>query len=267
MAIHPTAIVDRASEIDPAAEVGAYAIVERGCKLAPGVRLYAHAYVGEGTTLGEGVQVHPFAVVGHLPQDLKFKGEPSYTVVGARTVIREHATIHRGAIPESTTEVGADCFIMSTGHIAHNCIVGNNVIVANGGLIAGHCEVGQRAFVSGNAVIHQFCRIGEFAMVGGGSVISMDILPFMLIRAPDSVAGINVIGLRRAGFSTRERSELQQCHRILTRDGLPLPAAIERVAASVQTEPGRRLLAFLRGATKRGILLRRTELECIPDVE
>ncbi len=257
MAIHPAAIIDKSSEIDPAAEIGAYAVIERGCKIAAGVRVYPHGYVSDGTTLAEGVQVHPFAVVGHLPQDLKFKGEPSYTTVGPRTVVREHATIHRGTMPGSTTVVGADCFIMSTAHIGHNCVIGNHVIMVNGALLGGHCEVSDRAFLSGGAVLHQFCRVGELAMVGGGCSISMDVLPFMLLRFPDLVAGVNVVGLRRAGFTSDERRELRACHRLLTRGGLPLPAAVEHVAAMVKTAPGRRLLAFLQAPTKRGILLQR----------
>ncbi len=253
MPIHPTAIVDKTSEIDSTAEIGAYAIVEGGVRIGADTRIYPHGYIGAGTTLGRGCEVHPFAVVGHLPQDLKFEGAPTYTEVGDETVVREHATIHRGTMPGSKTVVGRRCFIMSTGHIGHNCVLGDEVIVVNSGLLAGHVEVGARAFVSGNGSVHQFVRIGEMAMIGGGTVVLRDLPPFM--TALDGViTGLNTVGLRRAGFTSAERRELQECHRVLYRRGLHFPPAIERVAAMVETEPGRRLLAFLRGPSKRGFM-------------
>lgn len=268
MPIHPTAVIDKSSELDPTAEIGAYAIVERGCKIGPGVRLWPHAYVSEGTTLGAGVQVHPFAVVGHYPQDLKFNGEPSFTVVGEETVVREHATIHRGTVPGSTTTVGHHCFIMSTGHVGHNCAVGNYVIIANGGLLGGHVDVGDRAFISGNTVIHQFCRVGELAMVGGLCGISMDIPPFMLVRIPWHVLGPNVVGLRRNGYGDAERRELRECHRQLYRLGLPMPRAIEEIAQRVKTDAGRKFLAFLQAPSKRGVMAPRRDLaRAVPEAD
>ncbi len=255
MAIHSTAVVDRTAAIDPTAEVGAYAIVEGDVRIGPGVRVYPHAYIGRGTTLGAGCEVHPFAVVGHPPQDVKFKGEPTFTVVGAGTIIREHATVHRGTMPGSTTVVGARCFIMSTGHVGHNCTLGDEVVVANGALLAGHVTVGRRAFISGNAVVHQFTRLGELAMIAGGVRVPQDVPPFML-WGPRGLHGPNVVGLRRAGLSHDERLELRQCHRLLCRSGLLLPEAIERVATLVRTEPGRKLLTFLQEPSKRGLAVR-----------
>lgn len=268
MPIHPTAIVDKSAELDATVEVGAFAVVEKNVHIAAHTRLWPHAYVSEGTTLGEGCQIHPFAVVGHLPQDLKFKGEPTFTEVGAGTVVREHASIHRGEMPGSRTIVGQRCFIMATGHIAHNCVVGDDVVIANSGLLAGHVHVGSRAFVSGHVGIHQFTRIGEFAMLAGrASVVLNDIPPFMLVEQPGPV-GINVIGLRRAGFSPAERLELRECHRLLYRSGLHFPIAIERVIAKVQTEPGRRLAAFLQAPSKRGYMpLKRGRARSVDDQE
>ena len=253
MAIHSTAIVDQTAEIDSTAEVGAYAIIEGGVHVGAETRIYPHAYVAKGTTLGRRCQIHPFAVVGHLPQDLKFDGSPSYTRVGDETVIREHASIHRGTVPGSTTLVGRRCFIMSTAHIAHNCIVGDDVKIANGGMLAGHVEVGQGAFISAILGIHQFVRIGELAMVSGGLRIPKDVPPFMTV-GPAGVIGVNVVGLRRAGLGSAERLELRECHRILYRSELHFPEAIERVAQLVRTDPGRRVVEFLRAPSKRGFL-------------
>ncbi len=252
MPIHPTAVVDSSAEIDPSADIGAYAIVEPGCRIGADVQLLPHAYVATGTTLEAGCIIHPFAVVGHWPQDLKWAGEPSYTVVGAGTVVREHASIHRGTIPGSTTVVGRECYLMSTAHIGHNCEVGNNVIMVNGALLSGHVEVGDHAFIAGMAGVHQFARIGERAMLAGATGISKDVPPFMLVARPTYVAGTNVVGLRRAGFSTEERAELRAAYRTLYRGGLHFPEAITQVAEMVRTEPGRRLVAFLQAPSKRG---------------
>lgn len=257
MPIHPTAIIDKSAEIDPTAEIGAYAVVERNVHIGAQTRLYPYAYISEGTTLGRACQIHPFAVVGHLPQDLKYKGEPSFTQVGDETVVREHATIHRGTTPGSTTIVGRRCYIMSTGHVGHNCVLGDEVIIANSGLVSGHAEVGNRAFVSGNTSIHQFVRIGELAMIGGGAAVGMDLPPFMMAVERNQVAGTNVVGLRRAGFTSEERLEIRQAYKTLYRSGPAFAAALEQVVNFVHTEPGRKLVEFLRAPSRRGILLER----------
>ena len=253
MPIHPTAIIDRHAEVDPSADVGAYAIVEPGVKIGAETRLYPHAYVSQGTTLGERCQIHPFAVVGHHPQDLKWEGKPSYTRIGDETVIREGAQVHRGTMPESTTIVGQRVYIMATGHVGHNCVVEDDAIVANAGLLAGHVHLGRRAFVSGCALVHQFTRIGYLAMIGGGVRVSRDVPPFMLVT-PDGIAGPNVVGLRRAGFSSPERQEIRIAYQTLYRSGLLLPDAIAQVAETVKTDPGRQLLEFLKAPSKRGLM-------------
>lgn len=251
MAIHPTAIIDKTAQLDPTVEVGAYAVIEGDVKIGAGTRLYPHAYVARYATLGQRCQIHPFAVVGHLPQDLAFDGSPSYAKIGDDTIIREGATVHRGTLPESVTVVGNRCFIMSTGHVGHNCVVGDDVKIVNGALLAGHVRVGDKAFISGNTGIHQFVRIGELAMLAGGLRIINDVPPFML-AGPPGVLGPNVVGLRRAGLTAAERHEIRECHRLLFRDGLRFHDAVWQVSALVKTEPGRRLAAFLQEPSKRG---------------
>lgn len=252
MAVHPTAIVDSGAEIDATAEIGAYAVVEGGVRIGPETRVYPHAYIAQGTTLGRGCQIHPFAVVGHLPQDVKYDGSPSYTQVGDGTIVREHASIHRGTIPGSTTIVGQRCFIMATAHIAHNCVVGDDVTMVNAALLAGHVQVGARAFFGGGAGVHQFVRVGELAMVKGHTAMPTDVPPFM-VMAPAGVVAPNIVGLRRAGFTADERMEIHRAYKTLYRSGLLFRKAIERVAETVETAPGRRLVDFLRAESRRGI--------------
>lgn len=252
MSIHNTAIVDRTAEIDATAEVGAYSIIEGGVKIAADTRVYPHAYIGCGTTIGARCQIHPFATVGQPPQDLAFKNEPSYTVIGDETIIREHVSVHRGTMPGSTTRVGARCFLMACSHVAHNCVLGDDVKMANGALLAGHVQVGDKAFIAGNTAIHQFVRVGELAMISGVRV-SNDVVPFM-IMGPMGIVGPNVVGLRRSGFSAEERLEVREIYRQLFRTRASFRAATDEVEKTVKTAAGRKLLEFIRGASKRGFV-------------
>jgi UDP-N-acetylglucosamine acyltransferase len=245
MPIHPTAIVDPTAQIDPSAEVGPGAVIESAVVIGPMTRIYPYAYIGEGTTVGSGVQVHPFAVVGHHPQDRAWKGEPSYTHIGDETIIREYATVHRGTTPGSTTRVGRSVMIMATGHIGHNCDVGDEVVVVNGALLS--------AFISGNAAVQQFVRISEFAMIGGLTRVNVDVPPF-LTAIVDSLVGPNTVGLRRGGFTPEERTEIRRAYRMLFRSGAHFQDAIDRVAASARTEPVKRLVEFLRAPSRRGVM-------------
>ena len=254
MAIHPAAVIDREAQIDPSAEVGAYAVVERAVTIGPHCRLWPHAYVAAGTTLGRGVQVHPFAVVGHAPQDLKYGGEPTYTRIGDDTILREHSSIHRGTAPGSTTVVGARCFIMAAAHVGHNCFVGDDVKMANGVLLAGHCQVGSGAFLSGLSGVHQFVRIGELVMLGGATIAVTDVPPYLLAARERGLASVNTIGLRRAGFSAETRQELRECYRLLFRSRLPRTAALEQALERFHSEPARRLLAFVAEPSRRGLM-------------
>ena len=162
--------------------------------------------------------VHPFAVVGADPQDLSFNvGVPSGVRIGARTVIREHVTISRATKPDSSTEIGSDCFLMAGCHVAHDCRIGSRVVIANAVLLAGHVQVGDRAFLGGGAVIHQFCRIGESAMIGGGARISRDIAPYSLVTERNALIGLNIVGLRRRGLKREVLDEIRRAFRAVNR--------------------------------------------------
>lgn len=252
MPIHPTAIIDRSAEIDPSAEIGPYSIIEAGVRIAARVKLLAHAFIGQGTSLAEDVQVHPFATVGHHPQDFSWDRAPSYTEIGAGTLIREGASIHRGTKPETTTRIGRKVFVMATAHVGHNSIVEDEAVLVNGVLLAGYVEVGRKAFLGGGVAVHQFTRVGEYAILHGRLSVTMDVPPFMML-GPAGVVGLNSIGLRRAGFTSEERNELRAAHREIFRSGRPFREAVQALAPKVTTEPGRRLIEFLQAPSRRGV--------------
>lgn len=253
MSIHPTALIDRHAELDASVEVGPYCIIERGVRIGAGTRLVAHAFIASGTTIGQRNHIFPNAVLGHWPQDLAFKNEPSYTEIGDDNIIREGVTIHRGTMPGSTTQIGNRCFFMANSHVGHNCRVGDDVKLANGALLAGHVHVGDKSFISGNAAVHQFVRIGELVMLAGVHKATTDIPPFT-ISSHNRLAGLNIIGMRRAGFTPAERAEIRHLFRVLFRSAAPFRAALEQHAAQVQSPPARRMIEFLQAPTKRGIM-------------
>lgn len=190
------------------------ALVEDGAQVGEGCIIHAHALIGRHCRLGEGVVVHPYAVLGGDPQDLGFKPQtPSTVHIGPRTIIREHVTINRATKPEQATTIGADCFLMTGCHIAHDCRIGDRVVIANAVLLAGHVKIGDRAFLGGGAVIHQFCRVGESTMIGGGARISSDVPPYCLATERNTLYGLNMVGLRRRGFSRPVLREIKTAFR------------------------------------------------------
>ena len=253
MSIHPTAIVDSKAEIDATAEVGPYVVIDGPVRIGAGTRVYPHAYLTGHTEIGANCRIHPGAVVGHEPQDLAYEGAETYCRIGDETIIREGATIHRGTGAGSATEVGKRCFIMAGAHVGHNCHIGDDVKITNGAMLGGHVQVGDGAFLSGNAGVHQFVRVGELVMVGGMQPLLMDAPPYFLV-AKGRCAGINVVGLRRAGFTPEQRADVKLAYRILYRSGAPFREAVERMADEVTTEAGQRIVAFLRAPSRRGIV-------------
>ncbi len=256
MAIHPTAIINSRAEIAPDVEIGPYAVIEGNVKICPRVKILANAYIGEWTEIGEDSEVHMGAVVGHLPQDLAFRKKITYLKIGKRNTIREYATIHRGTQDGSSTIIGDDNFIMCFAHIAHNCKIGNNVVIANASALSGYVEVEDRAFISAYSLIHQFVRIGSVAMLSARTRIGKDVPPYTLLspaRGEDSIFGINIVGLRRAGFSQDVRSSIKRAYKTIYRSGLKLSEAISELE---NTNPGsevRHLIDFLKKPSKRGL--------------
>lgn len=252
--IHPTATVDRAAELGADVTVSPYAVIEGETRIGAGATIGPHAVIKRYTTLGPGCRVHAHAVLGDLPQDTAFQEAPSYVRIGPDCVVREGVTIHRGTKPETATEVGARCLLMVNSHLGHNVRLGERVIVVNGALLAGYVEVGDGAFISGACLIHQFTRIGRLAMLSGGSGIGKDVPPFCTTAgvAVNVVAGLNVIGMRRAGLSPTARLDVKRAFALLYRSGLNVSQATAAIKAEFTSGPALEFAAFIE-QSKRGL--------------
>jgi len=203
--------------------------------------------------MGDRNEISAGTVLGTDPLDKNFTGERSYLKIGNANKIREHYTISRGTKPESTTTIGDDNYIMTSGHIAHNAQIGNGAVIASCALVAGYVEVGDRAFVSGGVVVHQFSRIGTLAMIGGNTRVNADVPPFFLYSGFDvTPVGINAVGLKRAGFSMEEQVELKRAYRLLYRSGLNLKEALSRIVTECRSPYARQLVDFVQ-RSERGI--------------
>jgi len=256
LSIHPTAVINPGAEIASDAEIGPYVVIEDHVKIASRVKVLANAYISEWTEIGEDSEIHMGAVIGHLPQDLAFRKKITYLKIGKRNIIREYATIHRGTHEGSSTLIGDDNFIMGFVHIGHNCRIGNNVVIANAAALSGYVEVEDRAFISASSLIHQFVRIGAITMLSARTRLSKDVPPYMLllsVRGKDSISGINVVGLRRAGFSQEVRSGIKRAYKIIYRSGLRLPEAIAELEKSNPGPEVQHLIDFLKKPSKLGL--------------
>ncbi len=252
--IHRTAVVDPRAELG-AVEVGPFAVIGAGVQLADGVEIGPHAVIYGPTTLGAGSKVHAFACIGGDPQDLKYDGEPTSLRIGEDNTFREYVTINRGTVQGGgVTEIGDGNLFMACSHLAHDCKVGSGCIIANSVGIAGHVELQDGAVLGGLAAIHQFARVGRCAMVGGGAMVAQDVPPFMVAQGDRArLYGLNIIGLRRAGFGSEATAKLRHAYRELFSKGTPLRIAIERVRESDGDVPEVvELLDFLAGSS-RGI--------------
>src|SRR5206468_8629531 len=202
MTIAPTARIDPRASIGPGVSIGEYCVIEPDVAIGAGCRIEPYVYVKRWTTLGEANEISAGTVLGTDPLDKGFTGERSYLRIGNRNKIREHYTISRGTQPESVTEIGDGNYIMTSGHIAHNCTIGNQTVIASCALVAGHVEVEDQAFISGGVVVHQYSKIGRLAMIGGNTRVNSDVPPFFLCSDFYVAAkGLNLVGLTRAGFT------------------------------------------------------------------
>jgi len=215
--IHPSAIVEPGVKLGAGVEVGPFCHVGANVELGDGVRLMSHVVVGGHTRIGAGTKVFPFAVLGMPPQHLKYHGEPSRLIIGRNCQIREHVTMHPGTeVGTMETLVGDECLFMVGVHIAHDCRVGNKVVMANNVLLGGHVEVGDFANFGGGAAVHQYVRIGRHAMIGGLSGVENDVIPYGSVMGDRGrLSGLNIIGLKRRGFSREDIHTLRNAYRLL----------------------------------------------------
>jgi UDP-N-acetylglucosamine acyltransferase len=253
--IHPSAIVHPSAKIDRTADIGPYCLVGENVRVGARTKLLAHAVVTGHTTIGEDTTIHPFASIGASSQDRKAVEEIAYTTIGDRTTIREYVSIHRATGEGQVTSVGDDCLILAYVHIAHNCIVGNDVTMSNLAQLAGHCIVEDHAGIGGMVGTHQFVRIGQYSFIGGYTKVVRDVPPFLLVEGnPAEVYGLNSVGLRRAGFKRDVLSELKEAYKTIYRSDRNLSQAANSLRESVSTDEGRALLAFLEADSIRGIM-------------
>jgi UDP-N-acetylglucosamine acyltransferase len=259
MAIDPSATVAPGARVHADAMVGPgcviadFCVIEQDVEIGAFCRLEPYVYVKRWTTLGESNEISAGTVLGTDPLDKGFTGERSYLRIGRANKIREHYTISRGTEPDSVTEIGDENYIMTSGHIAHNCRIGSRTVIASCALLSGYVEVEDQAFLSGGVVVHQFSKIGRLAMIAGNTRVNSDVPPFFLYAGYNVEArGLNLVGLKRAGFSPAGIAALKSAYRILYRSGLKLADALARIETEVPGEHARHLVEFIRGS-KRGI--------------
>ncbi|QEM67221.1 acyl-ACP--UDP-N-acetylglucosamine O-acyltransferase [Geobacter sp. FeAm09] len=255
--IHPSAIIEPSAQLASDVEVGPYAIIGKQVTIGKGTKIGAHTVIGDWTEIGENNQIFHQASVGAPPQDLKYRGEETWTRIGDNNMIREFATIHRGTVSgHGETVVGNGNLFMAYSHVAHDCRIGNNVVMANVATLAGHVTVEDHVILGGLVAIHQFVTVGAHVMIGGGTLIGLDIPPYMIAtsgKRDAKLRGLNLIGLKRRGFSDEAIGNLKKAYKTLFMAGLKLPDAISRIRAEVQECPEvDYLLAFIE-RSERGI--------------
>lgn len=259
MPIDPSAIVaatariDSGASIGPGVRIGDFCVIEGDVAIGAGCLLEPYVYVKRWTTLGEHNEISAGTVLGTDPLDKNFSGARSFLSIGNGNKIREHYTISRGTAPESVTEIGHGNYIMTSGHIAHNCRIGNNTVIASCALLAGYVEVEDEAFISGGVVVHQYSKIGRLAMIGGNTRINSDVPPFFLYAGYNVQAkGLNLVGLKRAGYKTTDVTVLKKAYQILYRSGLKLGEALAKIECELPTPETLHLVSFIR-RSHRGI--------------
>ena len=252
--IHPTAIVNPGAQIGVDVEIGPFSIIGPQAVIGEKTIVQSHGVIEGDVAIGTGNFIGHGVIIGAPPQDVSFSPERKTRVeIGNDNIIREYCTIHRGSPEGSATKIGDKNFLMAGAHIGHNCLIGNNVIIANNCLLAGHVRVDDGAFLGGGSTFHQHMHIGRLVMVQGSSAFGKDLPPFVIAAERNSVFGVNVVGLRRAEFSSKERDEIKAAFKLVYISGLNLTQALEKAATMKLGAPAREFLDFIGNAKKRGI--------------
>jgi UDP-N-acetylglucosamine acyltransferase len=254
--IDPRAVIAAGAQVAADAEVGPYAVI--GAEVVIGSRTWVgpHALIVGHTTIGEDNRIFQFASIGEAPQDKKYRGEPTRLVIGDRNVMREYCTISRGTtLDQGVTRIGSDNLFMAYTHVAHDCVIGDNIIMVNLAMIAGHVQIGDWAILSGYCAVHQHCKIGAHAFLANNCGVTRDVPPYvMAVGNPAVPHSINAEGLKRRGFSADQIRNLRNAFRILYRSDTPLAAAVEQLAALVATQPELKLLLDFIGTSERSLI-------------
>lgn len=249
--IHPTALVSAEADLAAGCEVGAYAIIEGRVRLGPRCIIRPYAHLCGPLTMGQDNVVYSGAVLGEQPQHLKYNGEPTSVEIGDGNTFREHVTVHRATSHSWVTRIGSHNFFMVNSHIAHDCQVGDRCILANGAAVGGHCVLENNVYLSGNSAVHQFTRIGRLALLSGCSATTKDMPPFVIQQNVDTVVGVNIIGMRRAGLDNEQINGVRRAFRLIFREGLVLPAAMARMERELgHLDTVQEMLAFLRQCSR-----------------
>jgi UDP-N-acetylglucosamine acyltransferase len=252
--IHPTALIDSAAQIGADVEIGPFSIIGPQAVIGEKTIVQSHVVIEGEVTIGVRNFIGHGAIIGAPPQDVSFSPERKTKVeMGNDNIIREYCTIHRGSPEGSATKIGDKNFVMTGAHIGHNCVIGNNVVIANNCLLAGHVRVDDGAFLGGGSTFHQHMHIGRLVIVQGSSAFGKDLPPFVVAAERNSVFGLNVLGLRRASFSAKDRDQIKAAFKLIYLSGLNITQALEKAATMKFSAPAREFLDFVANAKKRSI--------------
>jgi UDP-N-acetylglucosamine acyltransferase len=256
MAIHPTAVVEPGAQVDPSCDIGPFAYVGPHVVMGPGCVVGPHGVVTGRTRLGARNRVFSHAVVGEVPQDLKYRGEPTETVIGDDNTFREFVTVHAGTVQDrGVTTIGDGCLFMANSHVAHDCVIGAGAIIANSVALAGHVVLEDHVHFGGLSAAHQFSRIGRLAFVGGMSGVAMDVAPYCMVNGSRAeLIGLNVIGLQRAGINEEQVARVKQLFKLFFRSGLQQAEALPQIEAELGAAPEVVHFTDFVKASKRGIV-------------
>jgi UDP-N-acetylglucosamine acyltransferase len=256
--VHPTALIEPGAELASTAKVGPFCHVGRHVQIGENVELISHVAIAGRTSIGDGTRIFPFASIGHQPQDLKYKGEESRLVIGRNNIIREQVTMNPGTEGGGMlTKIGDNCLFMVGVHVAHDCIIGNEVIMANNATLAGHVKVGDFSVFGGLSAVHQFVRVGQYAMIGGVTGVERDVIPYGSVMGDRArLSGLNIVGMQRRGFSREEIQGLRNAYQALfeSETGTFAERVVEVSTRFSGIRPVEDVLSFIKDESSRGLV-------------
>ncbi len=254
--IHKTAIIGNNVQLGSNVNIDAYTIIEDDVKIADNTTIKHHVIIRSSSTIQENCYIDSFAVIGGEPQDISFDhSKKTGVIIGKGTIIREHATVHRATTENSSTIVGNNCYVMSGAHVGHDCIVEDNVILANCSLLGGFVTVGNHSFIGGNSALHQFVRVGEYVILGGYSASSLDLPPYTMSADRSSIVGLNIVGLKRANFSSEKIAEIKKCLSLVYNTTGKYAEVAQNIINSCDLKflESQKFLKFFMESSKKGI--------------